>query len=168
MPATAASTKGIISAARFIMSSATGNGKWPFSEMTNISMEVEPHEFIYCDPTGGISHNKFYGKTNPPKVTLKKPMDTDTTLWGWHLAVQEGSPSARVDCSLIAYGPGTAPPKPGDKVFEWLLALAWPSKIELSGLKAGATDTAVLTVTFACDMITIPGQNGSATGGIPS
>jgi phage tail-like protein len=157
-----------ISAARFVLSTATGNGKWAFQEMSNISMEVEPHEFIYCNVDGSIAHTKQYGKTNPPKVTLKKPMDNDTTLWGWHLAVQLGSEAARVDCSLIAYKAGTAAPTAQDQVFEWLLERAWPSKLELSGLKAGATDTAVLTVTLSCDMITIPKTPGEATGGIPA
>jgi len=169
MPATGSTSTKVISAARFVLSTATGNGKWGFSEMNQISMEVEPHEFIYCDPTGAIQHTKQYGKTNPPKVTLKKPMDDDTSLWGWHLAVQAGSASAPVDCSLIAYSAGSpdANPESASKVFEWLLQRAWPSKLELSGLKAGSTATAELTLTLACDLITVPGQTGSSTGGIP-
>jgi phage tail-like protein len=158
-----------ISSARFLLSTATGNGKWAFQELSNISMEVEPHEFIYCTADGTIEHTRQYGKTNPPKVTLKKPMDDDTTLWAWHLAAQAGSPNARIDCSLIAYSAGSPkiPPTQKDKVFEWLLANAWPSKVELSGLKAGATDTAVLTVTLQCDLITVPGTTSSPTDSIP-
>ena len=109
------------------------------------------------------------GYTASSVVRMSKPMDTDTTLWGWHLAAQAGSVTARVDCSLIAYAagsPGMAPTQQ-DKVFEWLLQNAWPSKLEVSGLKAGATDTAVLTVTLQCDQITVPGTQGSPTGGIP-
>jgi phage tail-like protein len=159
-----------ISAARFMLSSSTGNGKWAFSELSNISMEVEPHEFIFCNADGSIQHTRQYGKTNPPKVTLKKPMDDDTTLWAWHLAAQAGSHAARVDCSLIAYSAGSPliPPGAKDKVFEWLLQHAWPSKVELSGLKAGATDTAMLTVTLQCDLITVPGTPPNPTGAIPA
>src|SRR5579875_780051 len=158
-----------ISSARFMLSSATGNGKWAFQELSNISMEVEPHEFIYCNADGSIQHTRQYGKTNPPKVTLKKPMDDDTSLWAWHLAAQAGSLTARIDCSLIAYSAGSpaVPPTGKDKVFEWLLANAWPSKLELSGLKAGSTDTAVVTVTLQCDIITVPGTPASPTGAIP-
>lgn len=158
-----------ISSARFMLSTSTGNGKWPFSELSNISMEVEPHEFIFCMADGSVQHTRQYGKTNPPKVTLKKPMDDDTTLWAWHLAAQAGSHAARVDCSLIAYSAGSpgAQPNGKDKVFEWLLENAWPSKVELSGLKAGATDTAMLTVTLQCDKITVPGTPATPGGSIP-
>jgi phage tail-like protein len=163
---TAAQPK-VISAARFILSTATGNGKWSFQEMSSINMEVEPHEFIYCKPDGSIEHTKQFGKTKPPSVTLKKMMDEDTTLWGWHMAVQLGSDAARIDCSLFAYKAGTAAPTSKDQVFEWKLINAWPSKIDLAGLKANSTDTPLLTVTLACDWITIPGTPGNPAGGIP-
>jgi|SRR5579875_940978 len=160
-----------ISAARFILTTSTGNGQWAFQELSNINMEVEPHEFIYCEPDGTINHTKQYGKTNPPKVTLKKPMDDDTTLWGWHLACQAGSEAAKyIDCSLVAFkagSPGLPPDQSKDKVFEWKLINAWPSKLDLSGMKAGSTETAVITVTFACDQIIIPAVKPDPAGGIP-
>jgi phage tail-like protein len=160
-----------ISSARFLLSTATGSGSWAFSELSNISMEVEPHEFIYCNADGSIQHTRQYGKTNPPKVTLKKPMDTDTTLWSWHLAAQAGSQNARIDCSLIAYSAGSpkVAPTQKERVFEWKLFNAWPSKVELSGLKAGATDTALVTVTLQCDMIMLPlAPPPDSAGAIPS
>jgi phage tail-like protein len=168
MPGTATLPR-LITAARFLLQVTGGSESWGFSELSGISMEVEPHEFIFCDNRGGIVHTKQYGKTKPPTVTLKKPMDEDKALWGWHLAAQAGSPNARLDCTLIAYAAGSPGEQPTDqaKVFEWLLQAAWPGKIELTALKAGATDSPQLTVTFHCDLITVPGASGTPTGAIP-
>jgi phage tail-like protein len=159
----------MISAARFVLGVTGGSAQWGFSELAGINMEVEPNEFIYCDNKGGIVHTKQYGKTKPPTVTLKKGMDSDTSLWGWHLAAQAGSQRARLDCTLMAYAAGSpgVSPSASDKVFEWLLWNAWPSKVDLANMKAGATDTPLLTVTFACDHITVPGTTGSPVGAIP-
>jgi phage tail-like protein len=169
MPGTATQPV-VLSAARFVLQVTGGSSSWGFSELTGIAMELEPHEFIYCDAKGGIVHTKQYGKTKPPSVTLKKPMDDDTALWGWHLAAQAGSSAARLDCTLIAYKAGSPGVKPSQdsKVFEWLLQSAWPSKLDLTGMKAGATETPLLTATFACDLITVPGTHGNPTGAIPS
>lgn len=168
MPATAAQPK-ILSAPRFIMAPTGGGGKtpqtWSFQEMSSISMEVEAHEFIYCDYQGTINHTKQFGKTAPPKVTLKKPMDLDRTLWAWHMSVQAGNEMAKLDVSLQLWSAGSPDiPPVGKPEFQWHLHKAWPSKLDVSGMKAGTTDTGVLTVTFACELITIEGAQGKATG----
>jgi phage tail-like protein len=138
---------------------------WSFQEMANISMEVEQHEFIYCDSLGAINHTKQFGKTAPPKVTLKKPMDLDRSLWAWHLSVQAGNDLAKMDVALQLWSAGSPDIAPvGKPDFQWNLQRAWPSKMDVSGMKAGSTDTGVLTVTFACELITIMGAQGNATG----
>jgi phage tail-like protein len=165
MPATAA-TPVILSAPRFIVQ-PIGGGKpsWSFSEMSNITTEVEMNEFIYCDPDGAIHHTKQYGKTKPPSVTLKKPMDTDRSLWAWHMSVQLGNQEARLDCTLQVFLPGSpGMPPTGKPMFQWTMTKAWPSKLDVSGMKAGNSETGVLTVTFACDTIEVLDAKGNATG----
>jgi len=144
---------------------------WSFSELAGIVMEVEPHEFIFCNPVGGIVHTKQYGKTKPPTVTLKKPMDTETSLWIWHLNAQAGSPTARLDCTLTAYSAGSPGQNPDESQiqFVWLLHSAWPAKMELASMRAGATDSPQITVVFSCDEISIPinGIVGSPSASLP-
>jgi phage tail-like protein len=160
----------IISAARFVLGVTGGSAAWGFSELAGIAVEIEPSEYIFCDAKGTVVHTKQYGKTKPPTVTLKKPMDDDKTLWGWHLNAQAGSPNARLDCTLAAYGAGSPgiTPDASNPVFSWTLLSAWPSKIDLAGMKAGATETPLMTVTFACDLIEPTGITMNATGSIPT
>ena len=165
MAGTAAPTS-ILSAPRFVVQ-PVGQPKpaWNFSEMANITSEVEPHEFIYCDPDGAVHHTKQYGKTKPPSVTLKKPMDTDRSLWAWHMSVQLGNPAAKIGCTLSVYLPGSPGlPPTGPPLFQWTMTEAWPYKLDVSGMKAGNTEAGVLTVTFACDTIEVLGAKGNPTG----
>jgi phage tail-like protein len=159
-----------VTAPRFLLTTVTANQTWSFAELTNIAMEVEAHEMIYCQPDGTIQHTKQYGKTKPPTVTLKKFMDTDTSLWAWHCAAQAGSPNARQDCTLKVYKAGSPnlAPQPADQVFEWVMYSAWPSKIDVAGMKAGGTETTLITVTFQCDLMWIPTVTPDPAGGIPS
>ncbi|HEX4061750.1 MAG TPA: phage tail protein [Streptosporangiaceae bacterium] len=159
-----------VTAPRFILQTVTNSTTWAFAELTNIAMEVEPHELIYCHPDGAIQHTKQYGKTKPPTVTLKKFMDSDTSLWAWHVAAQAGSPNARLDCTLTVYkagSPGLAPSSQ-DQIFQWMLQGAWPSKLDVAGMKAGGTETTMITATFQCELITIPSVSPNPTAGIPS
>jgi phage tail-like protein len=147
----------VLSAPRFYLQ-PIGGGKvaWGFSQMNNIAVEVEPKEYLYCESDGALTHTKQYGKTVPPTVTLEKPMDNDTTLWAWHMAVQAGMPGARKNCSLTVFGPGSPGVAPqGAPEFVWELLEAWPQKIEVSGMHAGDTEVGTLTVTFACDFIQV-------------
>lgn len=156
MPATGASPR-ILSAARFVLQVAGGGQSWGFSELSGIKMEVEPTELIYCKPDGTLEHTKQYGKTKPPEVTLRKPMDDDTTLWAWHIQAQAGDPKALMECTLTAYtagSPGIAPAS-ADQLFSWTLINAWPMKLDLAGMKSGATETPQLTLTLTCDQIMI-------------
>jgi phage tail-like protein len=159
----------ILSAPRFYLQ-PIGGGKvsWGFSQMSNISVEVEPKEFLYCESDGTLTHTKQYGKTVPPSVTLEKPMDTDTTLWAWHMAVQAGIPNARKSCTLVVYPAGSPGIRPeGAPVFQWELRDAWPQKIGVSGMSAGDTQVGTLTVTFACDLIQVLTANGGTVSPSP-
>lgn len=165
MAATAANQT-ILSAPRFViqpvLSSKPG---WNFSEMANITTEVEPQEFIYCEPDGTIRHTKQYGKTKPPSVVLKKPMDTDRSLWAWHMSVQLGNQGAKIACTLSVFPPGSPGlPPTGAPMFQWTMTQAWPHKLEVSGMKAGNTEAGLLTVTFMCDTIEVLGAKGNAAG----
>lgn len=122
-----------------------------FSELSGISTEVEPVEYISTGPEG-ILHTKQYGKTKPPTVTLRRGMDTETYMWAWHQAVLQGEPTARKTCSLQLFAAAQSP-KSGQPIITYILENAWPSKLEISGMKAGATELVTETVVLHCDQI---------------
>jgi len=145
MPPTGSGPAPVISASRFIIQE---HGlKVPFSELSGINSEVEPVEYISADPTGKIIHTKQFGKTRPPKITLKRALDTDTTIWAWHQLVLKGEPSAPTQCTLQLQDAS------GKTLLTYILDNAWPSKVDISGLKAGATEIVMETVEIVCDSI---------------
>jgi phage tail-like protein len=120
-----------------------------FTELGGISSEVEVVEYLSTDSvTGAVSHTKQYGKTKPPTVTLKRGVDGDASLWAWHQMVLAGDPTAKMSCTLELIGVDGKP-----KVSYWL-ASAWPAKLEVGGIKAGASELVIETVTFTCESIT--------------
>lgn len=122
-----------------------------FSELSGINTEVEPIEYI---STGreGIQHTKQFGKTKPPQITLKRGLDSETYMWSWHQAVLRGEPAARKTCSLQLFAASQSP-KSGQPIITYVLENAWPSKLEIGGMKAGATEVVTETVVLYCDQI---------------
>jgi phage tail-like protein len=118
-----------------------------FSELSGINAEVESSE--YWQTSGdAIAVNKLPGKLKPPTVTLKRGMNGSLELWSWHEAVRKGTmEAARRSCSLIMYN------AEGKPVGKYWLEKAWPSKMELAGLKAGAGEALIETVTLTCEYI---------------
>ncbi len=145
MPATGSGPAPVISASRFVIQVHGINVA--FSELSGINSEVEPVEYIASDPTGKIIHTKQFGKTKPPKITLKRALDTDHTIWAWHQLVLNGDTTAPTQCSLQLQDAS------GKALLTYILDNAWPSKLDISGLKAGSTEVVMETVEIVCDQI---------------
>jgi phage tail-like protein len=146
----------------FSVSLASGkvNGSLSFSELSNITSEVDPAEY-YHSSTAGVTLAKQFGKTKPATVTLKRGMDDDASLWTWHQGVLDGDPSARsTSCSLIMYDTQQNPKA------QYYLYNAWPSKLAVDGLKAGASEVVFTTVTLTCDQIVFVPTTAQASGGV--
>jgi len=118
-----------------------------FSELAGISSEVEPVELV--ESTGEtLLLKKLPGKRKPPTVTLKRGKNKDLGVFAWHQSVVEGQlAAARKSCTLTMYATDGTP------VARYHLESAWPSKVEISGLKAGASEVLYETVTLTCDDI---------------
>ncbi|MEY9930882.1 phage tail-like protein [Catenulispora sp. GP43] len=140
----------VLSASTFVIQ-VDGIQVATFSELNGISTEVEAVEYIATGPEG-ILHTKQYGKTRPPSVTLKRGLDTQTYMWSWHQAVLQGDPGARKTCSLQLFSASSSP-KSGQPIITYLLENAWPSRLEIGGLMAGASEVVFETVTLNCDQI---------------
>jgi phage tail-like protein len=118
-----------------------------FSELSGIIAEVEPLDYWATDPSG-VQVNKLPGKIKPPTVTLKRGMNGSLELWAWHEAVRTGNMNAaRRSCSLTMFN------AEGKPVAKYWLEKAWPSKMDLAGLKAGASEALMETVTLTCEYI---------------
>ena len=147
-PASGASKDQVLSAAHFTIE-IDQTVVATFSELTGINSEVESVEYIAANREGHVVHSKQFGKTKPPKVTLKRGMDMDGTkkLWAWHQAVLDGEPGALRSCTLSLKSAS------GEIKISYELENAWPSKVDIAGAKAGASDVIMETVEIVCSQI---------------
>lgn len=118
-----------------------------FAELSGIVSEIEPADS--WETSGSqVQLKKLPGNFKPPTVTLKRGMNSSLELWAWHAAVRQGAmASARRSCSLTMYN------SDGKPVAKYFLEKAWPSKVELAGLKAGASEALMETVTLTAENI---------------
>ncbi|MEU0283150.1 phage tail protein [Streptomyces sp. NPDC088147] len=136
-----------ISAARFVVSFDHTAPAY-FSELSGITTEVEPAEYIAADArTGAIVHTKQFGKTKPPTVTLKRGVDGSGAIFAWHVMCREGLGAARMSGTLQLQN------AEGAVQATYTMFGAWPSKIEVGNLKAGASEIVLETVTFTCERV---------------
>jgi phage tail-like protein len=118
-----------------------------FSELIGITTEVEPVELLESTEKE-VMLKKLPGKKKPPTLTLKRGKNQSMELWLWHEAVLMGDiVAARKSCSLVMYSTDGTP------VARYHLEMAWPSKLEVGGLKAGASEVLYETVTIVCEHI---------------
>ncbi|WP_035791586.1 phage tail protein [Kitasatospora mediocidica] len=118
-----------------------------FSELSGITTEVEPVDYLSSSDKEVI-FKKLPGKAKPPTVVLKRGKTTGMELWAWHQTVLEGQiAAARKSCSLVMYS------FDGKPVARYYLSDAWPSKLEIGALKAGASEVLMETVTVVCERI---------------
>ena len=84
----------------------------------------------------------------PQTVTLKRGMTRNIELAAWHELVILGDvTAARKNVTLTMYD------STGDPVARYHLTNAWPSKLEIGGLKAGASQVIFETVTLSAEFI---------------
>jgi len=75
-------------------------------------------------------------------------MNGSLELWAWHEAVRVGTMgAARRSCTLTMFN------AEGKPVAKYWLEKAWPTKMDLAGLKAGASEALIETVTSTCEYI---------------
>jgi phage tail-like protein len=139
-------TQDALTAARFSIT-IDGYEIASFSELQGITTSVEVVDFVESSDKEVII-KKLPGRKNPPTLVLKRGKNNSMELWGWHEAVQAGNmAAARKSCSLVMYNVD------GKPVARYHLEHAWPSKIEIGALKAGASEVLMETVTMVCEHI---------------
>src|SRR6266545_6400244 len=116
-----------------------------FSELQGITTSVEVVDFLESSDKEVI-FKKLPGKRNPPTITLKRGKNNSMELWTWHETVLMGDmAAARKSCSLVMYNVD------GKPVARYHMEHAWPAKIEIGGLKAGASEVLMETVVIVCE-----------------
>ena len=85
--------------------------------------------------------------STPPQVTLRRHADDNMVLWDWQKEVRADFRSGKRAASLTFYNTN------GDPVQRYHLTDAWPQKVEIGALKAGASEVLMETVTMTCEYI---------------
>jgi phage tail-like protein len=132
---------------------STSNGDAMFSELAGISSEVEQVEYMEAGLKGPV-FGRFIGRAKPPTVALKRAMSTnkDTQwIWEWHAMARTGTTAAYRACTLSLYAAGQDPSGTATKAY--MLSNAFPTKVEIAGMKAGGSEVVLQTVTLMCDEI---------------
>jgi phage tail-like protein len=118
-----------------------------FSELQGITTEVSPVKFMESTDKEVIL-KYLPGEFMPGKVVLKRGKNSGMELWAWHEAVLQGNiVAARKSASLVMYN------YDGQPVARYHLENAWPAKLEVGALKAGASEVLMETVTIVCERI---------------
>jgi len=116
-----------------------------FSELGGITTEVEPVKFLESSDKE-IILKQLPGTYKPATIILKRGKNQSMELWAWHEAVLNGDiVAARKSCSLVMYN------FDGKPVARYHMMHAWPSKLEIGALKAGASEVLMETVTIVCE-----------------
>jgi phage tail-like protein len=118
-----------------------------FSELAGITTEVKPVDFLESSDKEVI-FKKLPGTRLPPTIILKRGKNAGMELWAWHEAVLNGDiVAARKSASLVMYNTD------GKPVARYHMENAWPAKIEIGALKAGASEVLMETVTIVCEQL---------------
>jgi len=135
-----------LTAARFSIT-IDGSEIATFSELQGITTSVEVVDFIESSDKEVVM-KKLPGRRNPPTVVLKRGKNNSMELWAWHESVLQGNmAAARRSCSLVMYNVD------GKPTARYHLEDAWPAKIEVGALKAGASEVLMESVTLTCTHI---------------
>ena len=140
-------TSAPLSAARFEIS-IDGHSLALFSEVEGIVSGIDPAELELATRGRKKTELKLPGKRTPPTVTLKRGMTRSLELAAWHELVLAGDmAAARKDVTLTMYS------TTGDPVARYNLTDAWPAKLEISALSAGASEVLFETVTLVAESV---------------
>ena len=118
-----------------------------FSELLELSSGVDPSA-LALGPANkrGAGARKLPGKRTPPTVTLRRGETNDLGIFEWHHD-SLGRRAARRDAVLVMFD------VQGRPLARYHLESAWPAKVVISGVKAGASEALFETVTLACEDI---------------
>jgi phage tail-like protein len=117
-----------------------------FQEVSGIVSEIEVIPLKENNKDGKFIIKQLPGNFKPPTITFKRAKNSSTDMWDWHQKAVEGKMSdARKNGSVVLYSYDHA------EVSRYNFVNAWPSKVTMSGLKAGGNEVLVEEVTIVCE-----------------
>jgi phage tail-like protein len=114
-----------------------------FSGLEGITTEIEASVAIQSGVKQPIGAT--IGTPKLPMVELERGLTADMRLSAWHESARQSDPESRKSCSLVMYNVD------GKPVARYHMENAWPAKIEIGALKAGATEVLMERATFVCE-----------------
>lgn len=116
--------------------------------------EARPRYSLVVDgqEVATFSEATFNARANPPTVVLKGGRPIGQNLRVWHEAahtIQQGrpAPQSRKSASIVMYN------YDGQPVARYHIENAWPSKMEIGGLRADSNEGLLETVTLTAERI---------------
>jgi phage tail-like protein len=117
-----------------------------FQEVSGLTSELDVIELKENTKDGKYIIHKLPGNRKPPSITLKRAKSASTDLWQWHQQIFQGNiSSARKNGSVVLYNYDHS------EVGRYNFINAWPSKVSMSALKAGANEVLMEEVTIVCE-----------------
>ncbi|WP_042423853.1 phage tail protein [Streptacidiphilus anmyonensis] len=144
-------TPPVVTAARFrVTANAMFRINAYFTDLGGIQSEIEPATYVMSNARQGGSTliTKQFGQAKPPVITLRRGVDGSGEMWIWHRLARMGFDFAKVNAALTLIDAS------GTERGTYDLEAAWPVKVEVSGVKAGAGEVVYESVTLVCDEIT--------------
>jgi phage tail-like protein len=144
----------ILASATFRLSTIEGTAD--FAELGGITSEVENTEYMDSGPFGAM-FSRHAGRSKPPTIVLKRAMRTGPStlwIWTWHQAARRSLPNMHRQAFLTFFGAGDD--NSGVGRMTYALVNAWPSKVEIAGMKAGGSEVILQTITLQCDDLMDP------------
>jgi phage tail-like protein len=113
-----------------------------FGELGGISSGIDATE-MELSATG----LRLPAKRKPPTVVLTRGLTRGLELSAWHEAALDGGLATRKNADIVMYATD------GTEIARYHLENAWPAKLEIGALKAGASEVLMETVTIVCERI---------------
>ncbi len=119
-----------------------------FSELIELTSGLDPSTLTLApDKEGTFGLKKLPGKRIPPTVTLRRAMNKDLAVSIWHSDAVGSGAAARRNAVLVMRD------AEGRPIARYALKSAWPSRVEISGLKAGSSEVLIESVTLVCENV---------------
>ena len=118
-----------------------------FSELVELTSGLDPSTLTLTldQKKGQAGLKKLPGKRTPPTVTLKRAM---SRTWYLRMAQRRVERRGGRRSAVLATRDSQ-----GRTISSYNLENVWPAKIEVTGLKAGASEVLYESVTFVCENI---------------
>lgn len=134
-----------ITAARFEIT-VDGHQIGAFSDLAGIATEVETVDYMSSEDES-VFLNRFAGLRKRISVRLVRPRGANPSIRTWYETAKV-DPGRAMRKVMLSVHEGADKPAP-----RYVLQDAWPSKIEIGGLKGDASTSTMETVTMTCEFI---------------